>query len=505
MRALLITAVTALAAASAPVSPVLADDRALRVAIESRSPTYGNPYTQTMQSIFHPLYMIYDALTLLDSDGEVQPALSVSHERLDDLTWQFKLRPGVTYSNGEAFNAAAMKHNLDYLLSPQGQTAYVASLIPSVTRVEAVDDLTLNIITATPDAILPRRMAAVATVAPGQWEELGQTDYAFSPIGTGAYELQDWGDSDSVMDFKAFDATWRGQPAISDIEVVIQREGAARSQALLSGQIDIAMNVDIDEIEYLESAGFNVVNNVSPVVGALAFNNMDETSPFTDIRVRRAFNYAINREAIAQFIFGGIVEPVGQGSTASVFGHNPDVPLYPYDPERARALLAEAGYGDGIAMEVLVTPGPPVMSLMYQQVAQDLSNIGVTLNIQFAQGPRWVQMWFSGDWDDAGMISAAWSNVTFMDTARGFETYSCVRPDPFFCEPSVVPDIEAAAQEFDVAKRRAILQKLAMDFHELAPTLLLFPTTNNLAYSADIIPAETIGIRSRAETIRFAD
>jgi peptide/nickel transport system substrate-binding protein len=500
MRVLLIC-LSALCAASA----ASAQDRTLRVAIESRSPTYGNPYTQTLQSIFHPLYAVYDALTLLDANGEVRPALSVSHERLDDLTWQFKLRDGVTYANGEVFDAAAMKHNLDYLLSAQGQTAYVASLIPSVARVVAVDNLTLNIITSTPDAILPRRMAAVVTVAPGQWDALGPSDYAFEPVGTGPYQIADWGESDSVLDYAPFNESWRGAPVIQDFDIVIQKEGAARSQALLSEQIDVAMNVGIDEIDYLESAGFNVVTNVSPVVGALAFNNVDQNSPFTDIRVRKAFNYAINRDAIAQYIFDGIVEPVGQGSTAGVFGHNPDVPKYPYDPERARALLEDAGYGDGITMNVLVTPGPPVMSLMYQQVAQDLSVIGVTLNIQFAQGPRWVQMWFSGDWDDAGMISAAWSNVTFMDTARGFETYSCVRPDPFFCEPSVVPDIEAAAQEFDVEKRRAILQKLAMDFHELAPTLFLFPTTNNLTYSPDVVPAEIIGIRSRAETMRFKD
>lgn len=487
------------------VPGVAAEERALRIAVESRPPTYGNPYTQAMPSILHTLFPVFDALTQLGGDGEVLPNLAESYERVDDFTWRFVLRDGVTFANGEPFHAESFKANLDYLLSDVGQANYVASLIPTLARIEVENDLSLLIITKTRDAILPRRMSTVVAVPPRAWADLGPTDFGLSPIGSGPYQITDWGESDGVLDYEAFADSWRGAPEIARVEAIIQAEGVARSQALLSGQIDMAMNVGIDEIEYLESAGLSVKSVVTPVVGSLAFSNQDPESPFSDIRVRQAFNYAIDRESIAKFIYAGVVEPTGQGTIPGVYGHNPDVVPYPYDVERARSLMAEAGYGDGLVLRARVTPGPPVLSILYQKVAQDLAAIGVRLDIQFAQGPSWVQMWFSGDWKDADMLSSAWSNTTFMDAARGFETYSCLRPNPFFCEPSLVEPIKAVAREFDDAVRLAMLKDISQKMHDLAPVLYLFPTTNNLVYTSEVTGLEFIGIRAQLDQLRFVE
>lgn len=140
---------------------------------------------------------------------------------------------------------------------------------------------------------------------------------------------------------------------------------------------------------------------------------------------------------------------------------------------------------------------------MYQKVAADLAAVGVQLDIQFAQGPSWVQMWFSGDWQDADLISSAWSNTTFMDAARGFETYSCLRPNPFFCEPSLTPKIEAVAAEFDEGKRLQMLLEISQEMHDLAPVLYLFPTTQNLVYGDDVTGLEFIGIRAQLHKLKF--
>lgn len=491
--------------AGVAVQGAIAQDRALRIAVESRPPAYGNPYTQAMPSILHTLFPVFDALTQLGADGEVLPNLADSYERIDDLTWRFTLRSDVTFANGEAFNAESIKSNLDYLLSNAGQTTYVSSLIPTVDRVEVESEFSLLVVTKTRDAILPRRMSTVAAVPSKAWESLGPTEFGLAPIGSGPYQITDWGESDGVLDYEAFADSWRGPPGIARVEAIIQAEGVARSQALLSGQIDMAMNAAIDELDYLSSSGFTVESVVTPVVGSLAFSNQDPDSPFADIRVRQAFNYAIDRDAIAKFIYAGFVKPTGQGTTSGVYGHNPDVTPYPYDVERARSLMVEAGYGDGLKLRARVTPGPPVLSILYQKVAQDLAAIGVQLDIQFAQGPSWVQMWFSGDWKDADLISSAWSNTTFMDAARGFETYSCLRPNPFFCEPSLVEPIELVAGEFDEGVRLAMLQDISKRMHDLAPVVYLFPTTNNLVYSSDVTGLEFIGIRAQLDRMRFVE
>lgn len=482
-----------------------AQDRALRIAVESRAPAYGNPYTQAMPSILHTLFPVYDALTLLGDDGEVLPHLAESFERVDDFTWRFELRSGVTFANGEPFNAASFKANIDYLLSQAGQTTYAASLIPTVDRVETEAESTVFVITSSPDPILPRRLSTIAVVPPALWAEVGPDGFAQEPIGTGPYQIVDWGESDGIMDYAAFADSWHGAPYIPRVAAYIQSEGVARSQALLSGQVDMAMNVAIDEIDYLESSGITVTVKNTPVVGSLAFSNQDPESPFADVRVRRAFNHAIDRAGIAKFIFGGLVEPTGQGTIPGVYGHNPDVKPHTYDPDLARALMAEAGYEDGLELQASVTPGPPVISILYQKVAQDLAAIGVQLDIQFSQGPSWVQMWFSGDWGDADLISSAWSNTTFMDALRGFETYSCLRPNPFFCEQRIMPKIQAASVEFDETKRLAMLQEISKEMHELAPVLYLFPTSNNLAYTDAVTGPTFTGIRAELESVRFKD
>ncbi len=481
------------------------EDRALRIAVESRPPTYGNPYTQALPSILHTLFPVFDALTLLGDGGEVLPNLAESYERIDDLIWRFVLRSDVAFANGEPFDAASFKRNLDYLLSDEGQTTYASSLIPTVDRIEVEDEFSLLIVTKTPDAILPRRMSTIIAVPADAWDDLGPSEFGLSPIGSGPYQIIDWGESDGILDYEAFVESWHGPPGISRVEAFIQAEGVARSQALLSGQIDMAMNAGIDELDYLESLGMTVQSVVTPVVGSLAFSNQDPTSPFSDVRVRQAFNYAIDREGIAKFIFAGLVEPTGQGTIPGVYGHNSDVKSYPYDPERAQALLADAGYQGGLELSARVTPGPPVMSILYQKVAQDLAAIGVQLDIQFAQGPSWVQMWFSGDWKGADLLSSAWSNTTFMDAARGFETYSCLRPNPFFCEPSIAGSIESVAGEFDADVRLAMLKDISKRMHDLAPVVYLFPTTNNLVYTSEITGLEFVGIRALLESLRFID
>lgn len=504
MKSYFVLALTLLASVSGSIQ-TQAQDRPLRLAMEARPPAYGNPYTQAMPSILHTLFPVFDALTKLGDSGEVLPNLARSFTRLDDRTWRFELESDVMFANGEPFNAASFKANIDYLLSDAGQTTYASSLIPTIERVDVEDESKILITTKVPDPILPRRLSTIAVVPALYWGQEGSDVFTQKPYGTGPYQISDWGESDGIVDYEAFAGSWRGAPAISSIDAYIQSEGVARSQALLSGQVDMAMNVAIDEIEYLQSSGITVTVKNTPVVGSLAFSNQDPDSPFSDVRVRRALNHAIDREGIAKFIFGGLVEPTGQGTIPGVYGHNPDVAPHSYDPDRARALMAEAGYGDGLDLQASVTPGPPVLSILYQKVAQDLAAIGVKLDIQFAQGPSWVQMWFSGDWRDADLISSAWSNTTFMDAARGFETYSCLRPNPFFCEPGIVPKIEAAAVEFDETKRLTMLQDISKEMHDLAPVVYLFPTSNNLAHTDDVTGLTFTGIRAELESVRFAD
>lgn len=483
------------------VFPLSAETKALRIVVESRPPAYGNPYTQAMPSIFHPLFPIFDALTYLGDSGEVLPKLALRYEMVDDFTWRFFLRQDVFFSNGEAFDAFSYKANLDYLFSDSGKTTYAASLVPTIQRVEVESQHVLLIYTNSRDPILARRLSAVVAVPPIAWREYGGAGFGVSPVGSGPYKVVDWGDTDGIMKYEAYKDSWQGAPRIDQVKLLIQSDGAARSQALISGQADVAMNLDIDEFDYLRSKDMMVHTFTTPVVGSLAFSNQDPLSPFSDLRVRLAFNYAVDREAIARFIYRGLVSPTGQGTIEGVYGHNPTIKSFSYDPDRARALLSDAGYGDGLKVGVRVSPGSPANNMMYQKVAQDLNAVGVDLDIQFVQGPRWLRMWFSGNWGEADLISSAWSNTTFMDAARGLETYSCLRANAFFCDKKVADILGLAAKEMNSDRRLEFLHQAALEMHNSATVLYLFPQIQNLILSKSVKGIAKVGNRVKMENL----
>ena len=218
-------------------------------------------------------------------------------------------------------------------------------------------------------------------------------------------------------------------------------------------------------------------------------NGAHADGPIGDVRVRQALNYAVNKQAIADAIFFGKAAPATQAAFPGVNGYNPNIRGYPYDPDKARALLAEAGYPNGFDFEVKAITDADDFRLAYEAAIQDLRKLGINANLisqKFAGKDGWLEHWLAGDWPyEAFGIGHDLGST--MDAGAAFNRYtSCKKAAPYFCDESEIPAIDVINVEFDADKRRKMLQDLLAIHTEKAPILFLLEFEESMAYNPRI-------------------
>ena len=463
-------AALAAAALSAPW-PIRANaEQVLRVASYSLPKALGNPHSSTSISEIYTWVAIFDNLTKVAANGRVLPALALSWEALDPLTWRFRLREGVTFSNGEPFDAHAVVANIQYITSDAAKRESVAREFRHVAGASAVDAYTVDITTTQPVLVLPAKLAAFRMVAPRHWQALGPEGFARNPVGTGPFKAVRW--RAAKVELVAYRGSWR-PPRVDRLEIYQIPDPSARLQGIQSGQLDIALILAPDDIEAIESTGNKMHIGPGTSVTGMAFVTQKD-SPIRDRRVRQALNYAVDKQAIVDALFLGYTRPAGQPGIHTANGYNPDIKPYPYDPDKARRLLAEAGYADGFDMVAeVVLSGSTAAVPVYSFVAQQLAAVGVKLEVRGVPIAQLISKSISGDW--AGTAFGMDYDVKpTLDIMRPIPMHSCQRINPWHCDESVMPLIEAAQREFDPDKRLEILHELARIYHEDPPMLYFY-------------------------------
>lgn len=470
---LLVLALVALLCAHAHAA-----EKELRMALISAPPSLGNPFGGIGPPASVVWNAVFDPLTVPGESGELEPWLALSWEPVAPTRWRFKLRPGVVFANGEPFDAQSVVTAVKWLIADAGRRSVVGVELYTVKDVVAVDAMTVDILTDTPDAILPKRLTAAAMVPPKYWSQVGVEGFAQAPVGTGPFAVKTWQDRGGRIVLEANRASWR-RPRIDRIVFFITSDSVARVQSLLSGRIDVVNIISPDLAAQFEGTDFRVVVSPTPQVYAIAFDAMREKSPaLRDVRVRQALNYAVNKDAISQIVMRGTMRSASQGATPVTFGYNPALAPYPHDPAKARALLAAAGYGAGLKLSAeVVTNGMAGDAGALPLVQQDLRAVGVDLEIRSAPFADWLRKYTSHTFD-VDMFGLSWNGAPYYDAQRALEYHSCAKVNPFFCEPSVMPLYEAVGKEFDVEKRRRLLQDLAARVRDLAPALFLYEATD---------------------------
>lgn len=472
-------------AAAGCVLAAQASATTLKVGVPAWPPGFGNPYGSIAQPTSHTRSTIYDALVKIDDAGKLAPVLALKWEALPGNIWRFHLRPNVVFSNGEPFNAAAVKAAIDWLRRPDVTGNLLTAEVANVAEVRVIDEMTVDIVTKTTDAVLPKRLTIVMMVPPKAWAETSAEGFMQKPIGTGPYVLKDWGQTSGYTVIEASPTTWRKPKQIDRVELHLLREPIRRTQALSAGQVDLTQAIGPDDIAGLEAQGIKVmVEQEATVMGLFLPNQRNEGKPLHDVRVRQALNYAVNKDEIATVMLRGTTKPAGQGAIPGTFGYNPDLKPYPYDPAKAKALLKEAGYPNGFKMTARLQPAGPIdVNAVYQKVAADLQAVGVQMELRPVLAPDWVRFYSTGIWDGADALSGNWNASAFGDTIRALEMYACKRSGTFFCDQPTDALINASNVELDEGKREKLLQDAMARFHDLAPSLFLVNYNQIVAYN----------------------
>src|SRR5258705_3976364 len=326
---------------------------------------------------------IYDRL--LDPEASTlkpKPMLATGWKIVNDTTWEFTLRQGVKFHNGEPFNAQSVKATLDYVQDPANKSHY-AAYWKAVKTVQIVNDYTVRLVTDKPwPALIERASLTDLLIMPAKaLKDLGPEKLNRAPIGTGPFKFVEWkGDERLVLERNP--DYWQGPADVSRVTFRFIPEFSARMAALLSGEIDIMKDVPPHAVEPVERSGRARIRwAVSSRINYLALVNL-KPGPMQDLRARRAMNHAVDvDELIAQVLKGRATRICGPLSPANV--DFAPVHCYKYDPARAQALFREAGIDPAKLQLTLDTPSGryPLDKDVSLAIAAQLQRLGIKVNV----------------------------------------------------------------------------------------------------------------------------
>jgi peptide/nickel transport system substrate-binding protein len=327
---------------------------------------------------------ITEALVRLDpANGDVLPSLATSWSQVDELTWEFKLRDGVRFHDGSPFNAEAVAKALERVQVKELNCGQGPGFQETTFTPEVIDDTTIRITTGVPIPILPNRMALLFI------DKLGAPDEpkTRAPVGTGPYELVAWNEGENVT-LKAFDGYWGDKPSIDDVQIVWRTESAVRAAMVDTGEAQIAF--EIAPQDATTEADLSYLNAETSLI------RIDqEIPPLDDVRVRRALNLAIDRDALIGTVFHADAKKAMQPVISSVVGYNPDLPMWGYEPDEARALL-QAAKADGVPVDQeIVIYGRvglyPNSSESLEAIQSMLADVGFNARLEMLETGPWLK------------------------------------------------------------------------------------------------------------------
>lgn len=344
--------------------------------------------------------LLYDNLLYKDfSTNEIVPALAESFEFIDDTTIEFRLRQGVTFHNGDILTAEDVVYTLNLVSSEEYGARYQVA-VDWIAQAEKIDDHRVRLQMKAPYPLALEMLAGNLPIYPkAYYEEVGPEGMGIRPVGTGPYRLMEMTPGTRFV-LKRFEDHYadspKGRPAIENVIIRVLPEPNTQYAEMMNGQLDWIWKIPPDEARNLGRS--DRIEIKSTPIMRVAYINLNPNhnggdSPLADLRVRQAIHHAINREAIKNAFVGEGSQLIHTVCNPLQFGCTDDVPRYDYDPDKARELLAEAGYANGFTMEMVVsgTPRPQV-----EAIAADLGRVGINVTLNEQQWASATNLWREG-------------------------------------------------------------------------------------------------------------
>lgn len=459
-----------------------------------------DPHAVTAVNDFRILLNVYDGLVrYADGTLEVEPALATDWTISEDgLTYTFTLREGVTFHDGSELTAEVVKFNFDRMLDeehPYHDTGPfpLAFFFSSIDAVTALDPQTVEFTLSEPYAPFLSNLAYPTglIVSQAAVEEHG-ADFGRNPSGTGAFRFAEW-NANTLVAVERFEDHWDGAPALDAVLFRPVTDANTRLAEMMSGGLDIMVEVPPDAVSiFAEDPAFTVHEQAGPHLWFLILNTRD--GPFAQQAVRQAANYAIDKRALVDDILQGTAE-IAAGPTPPAFAwaHDESLEPYPHDPDRARALLEEAGY-DGSEVTFFVTEGGSGMLdpvAMGTAIQADLQEVGMTVKIETYEWNTFLGEVNPGLEGKADMAQMAWM-TNDPDTLPFLALRSEAMPDQggfnsgYYSNPEVDRLLEAARAETNQEVRADLYRQMQQIVHEDAPWVFVANWKQNAVTGAQV-------------------
>ena len=455
-------------------------------------------------------YAVFDALinwdlSSADKASGLTPGLATSWkvDGSDPTRWIFSLREGVKFHDGSDFNADAVVWNFDKILRqdvPQfdpRQSGNGRTRIPSVKSYRALDAKTVEFVSTTPNALLPFEISWILMSSPAQWEKVGRDWAKFlnAPSGTGPWKVDRYVPRERaklIPNAEYWNPTRR--PKLSRVVLIPMPEASSRTAALLAGQVDWVEAPAPDAVPQLKSRGFQIVTNVYPHNWTWHFSRV-EGSPWNDIRIRKAANLALDREAMVTLLGGLMVPGKGMVPPSSPWFGKPSFDVK-YDLAAATRLMAEAGYSKArpVSVKAIISPGGSGQMQplpMNEFIQQSLAEIGIKVEFEVMEWNALVSSWRAGAKDQSSRgahstNSSYFSQDPFTCLIRHLDS-SLVAPKGtnwgHYIDPVLDALFEKIRSSFDPAEQLVAIQKAHERFVDEALFLFVAHDVNPRAMS----------------------
>jgi len=406
---------------------------------------------------------------------EIESDLATSWELIDDLTWEFKLRKGVVFHNGEPFNAAAAKFTIERANArPTWGMKQVA-----LDKVETLDDYTLRVITKAPRANMLTFLLDLYLMPLDYYKTTSEDKMATQPVGSGPYEFVEWVRDDHIT-LKAFPEYWEGSPVVKTLVWRVVPEASSRIAELETGAADIIADVPPDQILQVENIENATLMRV-PSGYRMQMGMRHDEGPLQNTLVRQAINYAVNVDSIIQYLMQG--NAVRMTSVLNPPYLNPNLKAYPYDPDKAKELLAEAGYPNGFKLVLESPSGRYVKDVAtVQAIASDLQKVGIDAEVKVFEWSVFIDMMLANELRDMWYLGMG----PYYEGQLELNNYAGAYPQFKWYNTEFETLWDELCTTMDDAERTEILYKIQDLFLADPPALMLWKGVNLYGVKANV-------------------
>lgn len=440
-----------------------------------------DPHNLSLNSDIMLSRQIYEPLYWINDEGEEIPMLATEYSVSEDgLTWTFQLREGVTFQNGDPLTAQDVVYSYERCFD----NAYMQEKVEAIDSVTAPDDSTVEMHLKYQFSPLMEKIAAIGIVSQS-FAEANMDDQGllgFNACGTGAYSVKE-AIPDVSITLEAYSGYWGGEAPIKTLNFEQITDETTAVTAFEAGEIGVMSIPSANWAQISESGQYNTDSRPSNHVVYLIFNT--EAAPFDNRELRQAIAYAINREDIIAVAADGLADPATSLATSYMLGYTEDHMTYEYDPEKAKELLAEAGYPDGLDIGSMKTMSGSYFEKVMQVVQSQLAEVGITSTIEGMDGNSLVEDCITGNFTLADMGQNLSLDYDFLKTYFNEEYINGLNMARV-SDSQIQELFEQGASTTDKEERLAIYQEIEDLTQELCAYVPLYNLQTTTAWNKDL-------------------